>query len=104
MNIFLFFKRKFNEFDLASISVYTHILSIAFLFCEFHVFLQFTLFGVLKQIVVLIGYGASAFDISRDIATEAKEVHIATRSPDVKMGKLENHKNIWEHKMVRCCL
>ncbi|KAF4347099.1 hypothetical protein G4B88_025142 [Cannabis sativa] len=52
------------------------------------------------QIVVLIGFGASAFDISRDIATEAKQVHIATRSPDVKLGKLENHNNIWHHMMI----
>ena len=50
--------------------------------------------------MVLIGYGASAFDISRDVATEAKEVHIATRNPNVKLGKLENPNNIWQHMMV----
>ena len=51
--------------------------------------------------MVLIGYGASAFDISRDIATEAKEVHIATRKPDAEVRKLECHNNnIWQHKKV----
>ncbi|XP_062115685.1 flavin-containing monooxygenase FMO GS-OX5-like isoform X2 [Humulus lupulus] len=52
------------------------------------------------QIVVLIGFGASAFDISRDIATEAIEVHITARSLDVKVGKLENYNNIWQHMMI----
>lgn len=50
--------------------------------------------------VVLIGFGPSAFDISRDVATVAKEVHIATRAPNVTVGKLDNHKNIWQHEMV----
>ncbi|KAL2337150.1 hypothetical protein Fmac_011596 [Flemingia macrophylla] len=54
------------------------------------------------QIVVVIGFAASAFDISRDIAKVAKEVHIATRSADVKVMKLANHSNIWQHKMVKC--
>ncbi|KAH7528070.1 hypothetical protein FEM48_Zijuj05G0032600 [Ziziphus jujuba var. spinosa] len=52
------------------------------------------------ETVVVIGFGASAFDISRDIATEAKEVHIAIRKPDVQVGKLESHNNIWHHKMI----
>ncbi|KAL5543691.1 hypothetical protein UlMin_007475 [Ulmus minor] len=52
------------------------------------------------QVVVLIGYGASGFDISRDIATEAKEVHMAIRNPNVQVKKLENHKNIWQHMMI----
>ncbi|PON49718.1 hypothetical protein TorRG33x02_316520 [Trema orientale] len=34
------------------------------------------------------------FDITKDIATEAKEVHIATRNLDLKVGKLENRSNI----------
>ncbi|XP_020224452.1 flavin-containing monooxygenase FMO GS-OX5 isoform X1 [Cajanus cajan] len=54
------------------------------------------------QVVIVIGFAASAFDISRDIAKVAKEVHIATRSPDVKVMKLANHSNIWLHKMVKC--
>ncbi|KAK9282906.1 hypothetical protein L1049_011131 [Liquidambar formosana] len=52
------------------------------------------------QIVVLIGFGPSAFDISRDIARVAKEVHIATRAPEVKVSKLDNHDNLWLHKMI----
>ncbi|KAK9283998.1 hypothetical protein L1049_012257 [Liquidambar formosana] len=52
------------------------------------------------QIVVLIGYGPSAFDISRDIARVAKEVHIAARAPDVRVSKLDNHDNLWQHKMI----
>ncbi|KAL2597489.1 hypothetical protein GLYMA_11G153100v4 [Glycine max] len=51
------------------------------------------------QIVVVIGFASSAFDISREIAKVAKEVHIATRSPDVKVMKLANHDNMWQHKM-----
>ncbi|KAK7243396.1 hypothetical protein RIF29_38191 [Crotalaria pallida] len=54
------------------------------------------------QVVVIIGFGASAFDISRDIARVAKEVHIATRSSDVRVIKLANHGNIWQHTMVKC--
>ncbi|CAL0326244.1 unnamed protein product [Lupinus luteus] len=53
------------------------------------------------QVVVIVGFGASAFDISRDIARVAKEVHIASRSPDVRAIKLANHGNIWLHTMVK---
>ncbi|XP_043725042.1 flavin-containing monooxygenase FMO GS-OX5-like isoform X2 [Telopea speciosissima] len=52
------------------------------------------------QIVVLIGNGPSAHDISRDISEVSKEVHIASRSPNVKIGKLDNYCNIWQHSMV----
>ena len=44
--------------------------------------------------------GPSAFDISREVATVAKEVHITTRAPNVTVGKSDNHENIWLHKMV----
>ncbi|WVY99774.1 hypothetical protein V8G54_025844 [Vigna mungo] len=54
------------------------------------------------QVVVVIGFAASATDISIEIAKLAKEVHIATRSPDVKAVKLANHDNMWQHKMVKC--
>ncbi|KAI3800444.1 hypothetical protein L1987_28535 [Smallanthus sonchifolius] len=37
------------------------------------------------QIVVVIGSGPSAVDISREIATVAKEVHMSSRSPLVKI-------------------
>lgn len=52
--------------------------------------------------MVVIGFASSAIDISREIAKVAKEVHIATRSPDVKVMKLANHDNMWQHKMVKC--
>ncbi|KAL6326172.1 hypothetical protein AAG906_001047 [Vitis piasezkii] len=52
------------------------------------------------QVVVLIGLGPSAFDISREVATVAKEVHITTRAPNVTVGKSDNHENIWLHKMI----
>ncbi|KAK9148094.1 hypothetical protein Scep_006851 [Stephania cephalantha] len=54
------------------------------------------------QVVVLIGSGASAFDISRDISKVAKEVHLSLRSPDVEIGKLESCDNIWQHSKVSC--
>ncbi|KAK7271453.1 hypothetical protein RJT34_27376 [Clitoria ternatea] len=53
------------------------------------------------QIVVVIGFASSAFDISREIAKVAKEVHIASRSSDIKVMKLESHNNMWQHKMVK---
>ncbi|KAK4285404.1 hypothetical protein QN277_002104 [Acacia crassicarpa] len=55
-----------------------------------------------NQSVVVIGFGPSAFDISRDIATVAKEIHISTRTPNVKTMKLANHDSIWQHPMVKC--
>ncbi|KAJ7982333.1 Flavin-containing monooxygenase [Quillaja saponaria] len=54
------------------------------------------------QIVVIIGFGPSAFDISRDIVSVAKEVHIATRNQDVRVLKLATQENIWVHNMVKC--
>ncbi|WJX60433.1 hypothetical protein P8452_45640 [Trifolium repens] len=53
------------------------------------------------QVVVLIGGAASAVDISRDVATVAKEVHIAARSvQEDKLGKLPGHDNMWLHSMI----
>ncbi|KAH7659470.1 Flavin monooxygenase FMO protein [Dioscorea alata] len=54
------------------------------------------------QVVVLIGMGASALDISREISKVAKEVRIASRTKDTVVGKLDSHDNIWQHKMVKC--
>ncbi|KAJ0448013.1 putative flavin monooxygenase, FAD/NAD(P)-binding domain superfamily [Helianthus annuus] len=53
------------------------------------------------QIVVVIGSGASAFDISREIATTAKEVHLSSRSLDVKVTRLDGYENIWQHMMIK---
>ncbi|XP_076932071.1 flavin-containing monooxygenase FMO GS-OX5-like [Bidens hawaiensis] len=53
------------------------------------------------QVVVVIGSGASAFDISREIATTAKEVHLSLRSKDVKPTRLDGYENIWQHIMIK---
>ncbi|KAI7746876.1 hypothetical protein M8C21_018037 [Ambrosia artemisiifolia] len=53
------------------------------------------------QVVVVIGSGASAFDISREIATTAKEVHLSSRSSNVKVTKLDGYENIWQHMMIK---
>ena len=50
--------------------------------------------------MVLIGLGPSAFDISKEVATVAKEVHIAARAPNITVGKWGHHDDIWLHKMV----
>ncbi|XP_061357805.1 flavin-containing monooxygenase FMO GS-OX-like 4 isoform X7 [Gastrolobium bilobum] len=51
--------------------------------------------------VFIIGSAASAVDISRDIATVAKEVHIAARSVEEdKLGKMPGHDNMWLHSMI----
>ncbi|KAL1316636.1 hypothetical protein AAHE18_15G080600 [Arachis hypogaea] len=53
------------------------------------------------QVIVLIGGAASAVDISRDIATVAKEVHIVDRSLNENaIGKLPGHDNMWLHSMI----
>ncbi|XP_020593960.1 flavin-containing monooxygenase FMO GS-OX-like 3 isoform X2 [Phalaenopsis equestris] len=56
----------------------------------------------LDQVVVIIGKGASAFDISKEISKLAKEVHVASRTTEVKLGKLDNFDNIWQHLMIKC--
>lgn len=55
---------------------------------------------MLTKIVVVIGSGPSASDISRDVATVAKEVHLASRSPNIRLGKLPSHQNMWQNSMV----
>lgn len=53
------------------------------------------------QVVILIGSAASAVDISIDIASVAKEVHIASRSArEETLGKQPGFKNMWLHSMV----
>jgi cation diffusion facilitator CzcD-associated flavoprotein CzcO len=50
----------------------------------------------------LIGSSASGVDISRDIATAAKEVHIAARTfVDGTLGKQAGYDNLWLHPMVK---
>ncbi|CAL0314299.1 unnamed protein product [Lupinus luteus] len=53
------------------------------------------------QVVVIIGGAASAFDISREIATVAKQVHIADRSiKEDKQGKVPGHDHMWLHSTI----
>lgn len=58
--------------------------------------------------MVLIGLGPSSFDISRDIADVAKEVHVATKpNPKLDDIKFEKIRNISFRTLVcifRCCL
>ncbi|KAK9076427.1 hypothetical protein SSX86_004761 [Deinandra increscens subsp. villosa] len=54
------------------------------------------------QIVVVIGSGPSATDISREIATVAKEVHVSSRSPHVKVAKSNEFNNMWQHSKINC--
>ncbi|KAI3745004.1 hypothetical protein L1987_58104 [Smallanthus sonchifolius] len=53
------------------------------------------------QVVVVIGSGPSANDISREIATTAKEVHLSSRSSNIKVSKLDGHGNIWQHTKIK---
>ncbi|KAK7283909.1 hypothetical protein RIF29_13658 [Crotalaria pallida] len=50
------------------------------------------------QIVLLVGYGPSAFDISRDLLPVAKEVHIAAK--ENRFGV--KFKNVIYHGMIKC--
>ncbi|KAK6142927.1 hypothetical protein DH2020_023275 [Rehmannia glutinosa] len=52
------------------------------------------------QIVVVIGDGPSAIDISLETSKVAKEVHLSSRSPNVKISKLDYGDNMWQHSMV----
>lgn len=50
--------------------------------------------------VVVIGDGPSAIDISTEIADVAKQVHLSSRSPNVKVSKLDCRDNMWQHSKV----
>ena len=52
------------------------------------------------QVVVVIGYGPSAYDIGIEISKAAKEVHLSSRSPEIKVSKLEMFNNLWQHSKV----
>ncbi|KAK3033772.1 hypothetical protein RJ639_034214 [Escallonia herrerae] len=52
------------------------------------------------QIVVTIGDGPSAHDISKEIAMVAKEVHLSSRSPNVKALKFGEQNNMWQHSKI----
>ncbi|CDP21454.1 unnamed protein product [Coffea canephora] len=55
------------------------------------------------QVVVVIGHGPSGFDIAFDIAKVAKEVHVSSRFPQVKVRKLEIYQNVWQHSKIEYC-
>ncbi|KAL3615578.1 hypothetical protein CASFOL_041239 [Castilleja foliolosa] len=52
------------------------------------------------QIVVVIGDGPSAIDISLEISKVAKEVHLSSKSPDVKIRKLDCVDSMWQHSKI----
>jgi hypothetical protein len=54
------------------------------------------------QIVVVIGSGPSAIDISKEIASVAKQVHLSSRAPNIQVSKLLNYDNMWQHSKVSC--
>ncbi|CAA2954212.1 flavin-containing monooxygenase FMO GS-OX-like 2 [Olea europaea subsp. europaea] len=54
------------------------------------------------QVVVVIGDGPSAHDISEEIAMAANEVHLSSRSPEIKVTKLDYYDNIWQHPKIDC--
>nr|XP_051195800.1 flavin-containing monooxygenase FMO GS-OX-like 2 isoform X3 [Lolium perenne] len=54
------------------------------------------------QIVVVVGLGASGVDIAREISQVAKEVHIASRNNEHRLGKIDLYPNVWMHAEVDC--
>ncbi|KAI3449100.1 hypothetical protein Pfo_005765 [Paulownia fortunei] len=54
----------------------------------------------LDQIVVVIGDGPSANDISLEVSKVAKEVHLSSRSPNIKISKLDCGDNMWQHSKI----
>ncbi|CAD6212011.1 unnamed protein product [Miscanthus lutarioriparius] len=54
------------------------------------------------QSVVVVGLGASGIDIAREISHVAKEVHIAARYSEDRLGKIELYHNAWMHGEIEC--
>ncbi|KAF0928667.1 hypothetical protein E2562_006099 [Oryza meyeriana var. granulata] len=52
------------------------------------------------QVVVVVGLGASGVDIAREISNVAKEVHIASRYTEDRLGKVDIYQNVWLHSEV----
>ncbi|XP_027106488.1 flavin-containing monooxygenase FMO GS-OX5-like [Coffea arabica] len=55
------------------------------------------------QVVIVIGAGPSAMDIGQEITKVAKEVHLSSRSPEIKVSKLEMFNNLWQHSKIEYC-
>ncbi|EAZ16930.1 hypothetical protein OsJ_32412 [Oryza sativa Japonica Group] len=58
--------------------------------------------SVTVSIVVVVGLGASGVDIAREISNVAKEVHIASRYTEDRLGKVDTFQNTWLHSEVDC--
>ncbi|XP_059318260.1 flavin-containing monooxygenase FMO GS-OX5-like isoform X2 [Lycium ferocissimum] len=52
------------------------------------------------QIVVVIGGGPSGLDISRDIATVAKQVHLSRKPSEIGFSNLDSYANLWNHSQI----
>ncbi|KAG8363395.1 hypothetical protein BUALT_Bualt19G0017900 [Buddleja alternifolia] len=52
------------------------------------------------RIVVVIGDGPTGKDVSLEISKVAKEVHLSSRSPNVKICKLDCADNMWQHSKI----
>ncbi|KAK4414662.1 Flavin-containing monooxygenase FMO GS-OX-like 7 [Sesamum alatum] len=55
-----------------------------------------------EEIVVVIGGGPSAIDISADICKVAKQVHLSSRNPNIEISKVNYADNIWQHSKIDC--
>jgi cation diffusion facilitator CzcD-associated flavoprotein CzcO len=49
----------------------------------------------------VVGLGASGVDIAREISQVAKEVHIASRNNEHRLGKIDLYPNVWMHAEVQ---
>ncbi|CAL4940547.1 unnamed protein product [Urochloa decumbens] len=56
----------------------------------------------LDQCVVVVGLGASGIDMAVEISHVAKEVHIAARYSEDRLGKIELYQNVWMHVEIDC--
>ncbi|MED6205301.1 hypothetical protein PIB30_016486 [Stylosanthes scabra] len=55
------------------------------------------------QVVILIGYGPTSFDISREIGLVAKEVHVSVRLNPARKGmKFQDFGNVRFHPVIKC--
>jgi cation diffusion facilitator CzcD-associated flavoprotein CzcO len=48
----------------------------------------------------VVGLAASGIDIAAEISRVAKEVHIAARYSEDRLGKVELYENVWMHAEV----
>ncbi|XP_052193646.1 flavin-containing monooxygenase FMO GS-OX5-like isoform X6 [Diospyros lotus] len=53
-----------------------------------------------NEVVVMIGAGASTYDLCREVSKVAKEVHLASRAPDAQVSRLNDYPNVWQHLKI----